>query len=96
MESDQQMLQETYRLSKENNQMLHSMRRNAFWGGIVKMIIYAAFLLFPVWLYFQYLAPIMNQALKTMQQMQASGTQATAQISGFQQMLQDLQAKLPH
>ena len=34
-------LQEVLRLTKENNKMLHKMRRNAFWGGVIKFVLYA-------------------------------------------------------
>ena len=89
------MLRETYRLSKENNQMLHAMRRNAFWGGIIKFIIYAAFVIVPLWFYMQYLAPVMNEALSAMQQMQGTGAKAQAQLSDFQNMIKELQSKIP-
>ena len=89
------MLQETYRLAKENNKMLHTMRRNAFWGGILKFVIYAAFLLAPLWFYMQYLAPTLNQALQTMQQAQGTGAKAEAQLASFQQALQRLESKIP-
>ena len=95
MESDNQMLQETYRLAKENNKMLHAMRRNAFWGGLVKFIIYAALLIAPLWLYANYLAPIMDQMLKTMNELQGTGAKAQAQFGGFQDVLKQLQAKFP-
>ncbi|MBI4088006.1 hypothetical protein HY418_01325 [Candidatus Kaiserbacteria bacterium] len=92
---DEQTLQETYRLAKENNKMLHAMRRNAFWGGILKLIVYAAFLLIPLWVYMQYLAPVVNEALKTVQQAQGTGTQVQAQFADFQAALQKLQSQIP-
>lgn len=75
--------------------MLHSMRRNAFWGGVIKLVFYAAIILIPFWLYLQYFAPVVNEALKTMQQVQGTGAQASAQFQGFQDSLKDLQEKLP-
>lgn len=89
------MLQETYRLAKENNKMLRAMRRNAFWGGILKIIIYAVLLLAPLWFYMQYLSPIVDQALKTMQQVQGTGVKAEAQLNSFQEALKQLQSKIP-
>ena len=54
-------LQEIYRLTKENNQMLHAMRRNAFLGGLFKFIFYAVvFIALPAWVYITYLAPVMQ------------------------------------
>ena len=95
MDLDKQTLQDLYRLTKENNKMLHAMRRNAFWGGILKFIIYGAFLLAPLWFYMQYLAPAVNQALATMQQVQGTGAKAEAQMTSFQQALQQLESKIP-
>lgn len=86
--NDQEMLKETYRLTLDNNRMLRSMRRSAFWGGIIRIIIYAALLLLPLWFYFSYLAPIVDDMLATMEQVQGTGARASAQISGFQEMLQ--------
>ncbi len=80
-------------MTKENNQMLHAMRRSAFWGGIFKFIIYAVFLLAPLWFYMQYLSPIVNQALKTMQQAQSTGASAQTQLTGLQDALKQLQSK---
>ena len=89
------MMQELYRLTKDNNRMLHSMRRGAFWGGLFKLVFYAALLLVPLWFYMQYLAPVVNQALQTMQQVQGTGAQAQAQFADFQKALQDLQSQIP-
>ncbi len=87
----EQQLQELYRLTKENNRMLHKMRRNAFWGGIIKFVLYAALLLAPLWLYMSYLAPIVDQALNTMQELQGTGARAEAQFGGIQDLLKQFQ-----
>ena len=90
-----QMLRETYRLSKENNKMLHKMRRHALWGGIVKFVLYAALLLIPAYIYLQYLAPIMQQMLHTMNEIQGTGAKAQAQFTDWQQALEQLKGKIP-
>ena len=95
MDPDKQMLQETYRLAKENNHMLHAMRRNAFIGGILKLLLYAALLLLPFWFYMTYLNGVVQQMLQAYQQLQGTGAQAQAQIGDFQKTLSDLQNKLP-
>ncbi len=85
-----------YRLVKENNRMLHSMRRNAFWGGLIKILIYAAlFLVLPFWLYMTYLAPVVESTMQTMNQIQGTSAKAQAQFGGFQEMLKQLQQKIP-
>jgi len=81
-------LKEVLRLTKDNNRMLHAMRRNAFWGGLIKFILYAVVLVAaPLWLYATYLAPMMEQLLDTYQQVQGTGAKAQAQWSDFQNLL---------
>ena len=57
---DRTQLEQVLRLAKENNHMLRSMRRNAWLGGIIKLLIYAGLIVIPFWLYLQYLAPVMG------------------------------------
>jgi len=85
---DDQQMQEMYRMTRENNRMLHSMRRNAFLGGIIKIIVYGALVLVPLWFYYQYFAPVLEQMLHTMQQIQGTSTQAQTQFGQFQDMWQ--------
>ena len=76
-----QDVQEILRLTRENNRMLHKMRRNAFWGGIIKFALYALVLVVaPLWLYSTYLAPIMEQMTRTMEQIQSTGAQAKERL----------------
>ncbi len=96
MELDQPTIQEIYRLAKENNKMLHKMRRNAFWGGIIKFVLYAVLLVvLPWWLYMTYLAPVLESTMQTMSQIQGTGAQAQAQFGSFQEMLKQLQERFP-
>ena len=90
---DQQ--QEIYRLVKENNHMLHSMRRNALWGGIFKFIFWAIIFIAPLWFYMTYLAPVVQDMVKTVQQVQGTSAKAQAQFGSFQEMLKQLQQKFP-
>lgn len=88
-------LAEILRLTKENNRMLHKMRRNAFVGGIVRFLMWAAFLIIPLWLYMQYLAPVMTSMIETMNQVQGTGAKAQAQFGDLNASLQKLQAQFP-
>ena len=92
MEHDE-MLRETYRLSQENNRMLKAMRRGAFWGGLVRIGIYALMLLVPFWFYLTYVAPVVNQMMQTVEKIQGTGAQAQAQFSGFQEAWREFQEK---
>ena len=90
---DEQTLQEMYRLTKENNKMLHKMRRNAIWGGIIKFIFWMAILLAPLWFYMTYLAPVVDDMMKTVQQIQGTSAKAQAQMGSFEVMWKDFQAR---
>ena len=90
---DEQSEQEMYRLTRENNRMLHSMRRHAFWGGLIKFIIYAVLLLAPIWFYMTYLDSAVQQMLQTMQKIQGTGTSAQVQINNFADMLKQFESK---
>lgn len=84
--------EDVYRLVRENNRMLHAMRRNAFVGGIIKLLLYVGlFVALPLWLYATYLAPITEQALGALGQIQGTGVQAKNQISELQNLLKQLQ-----
>jgi hypothetical protein len=88
-------LDELVRLTKENNRMLHAMRRNAFLGGLFKFILWAAFIIIPLWLYMQYLAPVMTSMMDTMEQIQGTNASAQAQFGGMSESLQKLRDQFP-
>lgn len=71
------------------------MRRHAFIGGIFKLVIYAAMVLIPIWLYMQYLAPVMNRTLDTVNQLQTTGGKAQAQMAEWQKTIMELRSKIP-
>lgn len=95
MEMDHESIQETLKLTRDNNRMLHSMRRNAFLGGIFKVVLWAAFIIVPGYFYYLYLAPVMQQMLATMNAAQKGGAQAQVQIQNFQDMIKNLESKIP-
>ena len=94
---DQEMLEETYELAKSNNKMLRKMRRNAFIGGVFKLIIWVALLGIPIWIYFTFFQPVINDLLNTMgqvqrtgEQIQQAGTGASVQLQEFRNLLGNL------
>ncbi|MEK7106712.1 MAG: hypothetical protein AAB899_00810 [Patescibacteria group bacterium] len=87
------LLNETYRLSKENNKMLHSMRRSAFWGGLFKVIFWIVIIVAPIWFYSAYLAPVVESFQNTVNQVQGTGAKAQAQLNGFQEVLKQFESK---
>ena len=74
--------------------MLHAMRRNAFLGGLLKVIMWVALIFVPLWLYMQYLAPVMQSALNTMQQLQGTGANAQSQLGDLNKALQKFQQQV--
>jgi predicted PurR-regulated permease PerM len=83
------------RLVRENNKMLHSMRRNAFLGGIFKICLYLAFLLVPLWFYATYISGTVDNLVSTMNKVQGMNPQAQAQFSALQDLLKRVQANVP-
>ncbi len=95
MEPNRDMLADIFKMVKENNKMLHAMRRRAFIGAFVKLCFIVALVTVPIWFYMTYLDTTVQDILRTVQQMQDAGTSAQAQIGSFETMLQDLQSKIP-
>lgn len=92
---DRGLLEQNLKLTKENNRMLHAMRRNAWLGGVFKLVMWAAFIIIPFWLYLQYLAPVMQSAMDTINQVQGTGAKAQAQFSDLNASMQKLKAQFP-
>ena len=85
---DEREEKELYRLARDNNRMLHAMRRNAFIGTIIKFLLYAGlFIALPLWLYVTYLAPIAENALGVLEQVQGVSDGAQSQVNSFQEFL---------
>lgn len=59
--TDRDLLEETYKLARDNRKMLKAIRRDAFIGFLFKIIIVAAFIGLPVYLYFTFLQPYLNE-----------------------------------
>ena len=95
MDPNRDMLNAIYKMTKENNEVLHSMRRSAFIGGILRFIIYGALIIAPIWFYMAYLNEGVQKMLSAFNQMQTTGAGAQVQFNAFQQTLKDLEAKIP-
>lgn len=81
--SHEELLQETFKLARDNNRMLHAMRRNAFFGGVFKLITYALFIGVPLWFFATYLYPILDSAMTTLNQAQGQLQQVQTKSSEF-------------
>ncbi len=91
--NNDELLRETYRLTLENNKILHKMRRSAFFGRIFTLLFYALLIVAPLWLYVQYMAPIVEKMLQTVQQIQGTGAQAQAEFASFQELFEQIQER---
>ena len=94
MDPDKQKLDEIYRLERENNRMLHTMRRNAFWGSIIRWVVYIViFVLAPLYVYNTYVAPVMQSFQHAVDRVNGTSTKVEAQFSGIQDMWREFESK---
>jgi hypothetical protein len=61
---------ELLQLTRENNKLLHKMRRSAMIGNVMRLIYWAAIIGVPIFLYYQFLQPILRDLLDTYSQVQ--------------------------
>lgn len=102
MPSNEDLLKRIYELERENNRMLHSMRRSSVISGLLKVAMWAIALLVPLYVYFTYLAPALNQAMGAlnevqgqMQQVQEAGAKISVPFSEFSGILEGLKKYAP-
>jgi len=88
-------LQEILRLTKENNQMLRAMRRNARFHTLLKLLFYALIAAVLIWSYIHIIGPLLMQMLDTLNKIQGASSQAQNQLSGFTDSLEKLRSFLP-
>ncbi|MBM3272215.1 hypothetical protein FJY94_02965 [Candidatus Kaiserbacteria bacterium] len=95
MDNNPNTLEAIYRLTKENNEMLHSMRRAAFLSGIFKFLVFLAVVIAPVWFYMTYLDDTVRSLIKTMSDLQGTNSAVSAQSATFMEQLRQLQSLVP-
>jgi hypothetical protein len=91
----QDAIRETLRLTRENNQMLHSMRRHAFLGSIIKFIVYAALLLAPIWFYMTYLSGSVDTLIAELNKVEGTTSAAQTKLTGFETAIKNIESHLP-
>jgi hypothetical protein len=74
---EKKMLQEDLALSKDNHRMLRAIRRDAWFALVWKIVFWAALILVPLYLYQQYLKPIVTTFIP------ASKNATTSSIGSF-------------
>jgi hypothetical protein len=74
-------LRRNIELTEENNQMLRSIKRMTFWGGVLKYFWWVLILfIVPGLAYYLYLAPYVDEALNAYKQLQSG----VSQVQGIQ------------
>ncbi|MEX0652443.1 MAG: hypothetical protein WD509_01895 [Candidatus Paceibacterota bacterium] len=74
MEPDiRDLLKKNLELTKENNKILKKMRRSALFGTIIKLVWLAVLIGLPVYIYFQFLEPVVGNVLDAAQTVQEVG-----------------------
>lgn len=89
------MMNAIFKMTKENNDLLHSMRRRAFLGGLLKFVIWTALLVAPIWFYMTYLNQSVQNVMQAVVQMQQTGTNVQANFTNLQNSLKQLESKIP-
>ena len=92
-QNNDQLLREVYRLTRENNEMMHRARRSAFFWGFVKFIIYAALLAAPIWFYVTYLNGTVQELLQAANKVEGANTQAQNQLQTFENGFEQLESR---
>ena len=88
-------IHEILRLSRESNQMLHAMRRNAFLGGIFKFIIYAILFAAPIWFYMTYVSASVDNLINALNKVQGTTSAAQTKFTGIEEAIRNFQSHLP-
>ena len=74
---DDEKAKEMFEMVKDNNRMLHSMRRSAFVGGIFKAITWIVFLIVIPYFTWLYLEPYLTLITDQYQQIQGQSAEAS-------------------
>jgi hypothetical protein len=91
----QEAIRETLRLTRENNQMLHTMRRHAFLGGLIKFVIYLLLLIAPIWFYMTYLSNSVDTLITELNKVEGTTSAAQTQFTGFETAIKNIESHLP-
>ena len=95
MPNSQNEMHEMLRLVRENNQMLHKMRRNAFIGGFFKFVIYAILFAAPIWFYMTYISSSVDSLLTKLDKINGTTTIAQNKFLDFESTIKNLESNLP-
>ncbi len=82
---DKEMMQQMFEMTRDNNRMLHAMRRNAFFGGLMRLAFWVVLIGGPIVFYYAYAQPYVDQILS-----------AYSGIKGDVQSIKDVTNQIPN
>lgn len=91
----QSLLTRNLELTQENNRLLRSMRRMAFWGGVLRFVWWALILLvLPFAAYYFYLAPYVTEFMQGVREVQGirAGFESSDPFSSLREMYEQYRA----
>ena len=87
-QNTERMLRENLELARENNRLLKKIRRASILGGILKIIWWALILGLPVYLYFTFAQPYVEQAQQTYESARTSAGEVSGMFGQLKSLLQ--------
>lgn len=82
------LLKETYELARDNNKMLHAAKRNAFIAGTFRVVMYAAFIVLPMYFFYTTIVPMLNDTAAKVNSVSAKVQGAQTQVQSMGDTLQ--------
>jgi hypothetical protein len=95
MPNSQNEMREVLQLVRENNKMLHSMRRNAFVGGFFKFVIYAILFAAPIWFYMTYISSSVDSLVSALNKVNGTTVATETKFQEFESAIKNFQGHLP-
>ena len=89
------LLEETHALARENHRILRAIRRDQWFGFVGKIIIWIIVLLLPLYLYQQYLQPIVSKFSATPGTTTSSGLFGLPTTAELQKLINSFKAGPP-
>lgn len=93
---DRDLLERTFKLARDNNRMLQSMSRAAMFNGLFRVIAWLVVLGGSIWLYFNYLGPLLDSATHALNQAQSASSNASNQLQSIQHAMNTIQHLIPN
>ena len=94
--ADRDLLERTFKLARDNNRMLQAMSRAALMNGLLRVVAWIVVAGGALWLYANYLGPVLNSATHTVNQAQSASNSASQQLQSIQNAISAIEHVLPN